>query len=358
MRVAVALVLLVATTAHADDEPLDPGASSANKPGFVTPSMLTGDWGGARTELFDAGVSILPSYAIETFGAPGLDGDWTAVAGLAALEVDLDLSLLIDRRFGRLYAQGFAIHGNGLTERLNEVFGVSNNVAPPDVRLFEAWIEQPFGPLTVRAGLLSADQEFVISEQSSALIDATFGIITMFSVNIIGPVYPVAGLGASARYESEAVTVRAAVYDGEQINSHGIPTELGDAALALGEVAAGSWKLGGWHHTERGDAVYAIVDRQLDDRLGMFVRAAVASEGPVTHYADAGIRIVPSSHRVDDVVSLGLAFADGDQGAQTLVEASYQVALTGWLVLQPDAQLLFRREGTAGVVGARVLVTF
>ena len=67
------------------------GASSPNKPGFQTPAVLTGDWGGARTTLYDAGVSILPSYAIELFGTPALDTDRTAFDGLVALEVELDL---------------------------------------------------------------------------------------------------------------------------------------------------------------------------------------------------------------------------------------------------------------------------
>ena len=77
----------------------------------------------------------------------------------------------------------------------------------------------------------------------------------------------------------------------------------------------------------------------------------MASEGPIVRYADAGIRISPGEARPSDVASIGLAFADGEQGAQTLVEATYQVAVTGWLVLQPDAQVIFRREGPASYLG-------
>ncbi|MDX2091603.1 MAG: carbohydrate porin [Kofleriaceae bacterium] len=378
MRVAVTIGLVCASTlAHADaatdtpdvldeedeaeEERLDPGASSANKPGFQTPAVLTGDWGGVRSDLYDAGFSILPSYSLELFGAPQLVNDPTAFSGLFALELDADLSKLIDSRLGRFYTEGFAIHGDyQLTERLREVFGVSNTVAPPDVRLFEAWLEQPVGPIKVRGGLLSADQEFLISEQSSALIDATFGIITMFSVNIGGPIYPVATPGLSARYESDALTVRAAIYDGDQINSHGIPTSLGDSVLGFVEVTAlGTFKLGGWSHTTLGSALYGVIDRQLDDHLGTFVRGAVASKGPVEIYLDAGIRIDPGKARPNDVISVGIGFADGDPiGAQTLVEGTYQAALTGWLVLQPDVQVILRREGLVGVLGARLLVTF
>lgn len=343
-----------------DKPPLDPGASSPNKPGFQTPALLTGTWGGVRSDLYAAGFSILPSYSVEVFGAPGLDRDATAPAGLAALELDFDLATLLDADLGRAYIEGFAIHGDyRLADRLHDVFGVSNNVAPPELRLFEAWIEQPLGPIKVRAGLLSADQQFVISDQSSALINPTFGMIALFATDIGGPIYPVAAPGISARYASDAVTVRAAVYDGDQVNSHGIPTAVPETALGIAEVTlAGSVKLGAWHHTAKGSALYAILDHQLDAHLGAFARAAVASEGPIESYIDAGIRIAPGEARPEDVASIGLAFLGGDLGVQTMVEGTYQVALRGWLVVQPDAQVIFRREGPACVLGTRLLVTF
>ena len=74
--VPIAAVIALAGTAHADD--LDSGASSAHKPGFVSEGNLTGDWGGRRTELFDHGVSILGSYALEVFTTPALDDDRAA----------------------------------------------------------------------------------------------------------------------------------------------------------------------------------------------------------------------------------------------------------------------------------------
>ena len=56
----------------------------------------------------------------------------------------------------------------------------------------------------MRAGLLSADQQFLIPQQSSALINPTFGIIAMFPANLGGPVYPVATPGLSVRHTSDA----------------------------------------------------------------------------------------------------------------------------------------------------------
>jgi len=340
------------------DAPVDPCSCSPNKPGFHRSGVLTGDWGGLRADLFERGVKVQGTYAGELFAAPGLDGDRVVAAGLAALALDLELATLsgVDH-LGSVHVSAFGIHGRGLSERLMDVFGVSNNVAQTGVRLFEAWLEQSLGPFAVRAGLLAADQELVLAEHSTVLLNATFGIVAMVSYNIGNPVYPVATPGASARLETGPVTVRAALYDGDQHNDHGVPSELGDDALAIGELdLAGTLKLGGWHHTSRGNGYFAIADRQLERHLGAFARLSVAPDKPIPVYVDTGIRIGPGPLRPRDFASLGLAFARSEHGAQTGIELTYQLLVKGWLTIQPDAQLLLTRDGTAGVLAARAVV--
>ncbi|HET9482984.1 MAG TPA: carbohydrate porin, partial [Xanthomonadales bacterium] len=302
-RLAVAAVTLTAATARADHD-------------------------------IAGGVTLVASYAGEVFVAPALDDDRAAVAGLAELALTVDLATLVDDRLGAARVAGFAIHGDGLSAQLMEVLGVSNNVAEEDVRLHEAWIEQPFGPVTLRAGLLAADEEFVIAEQASLLAGATFGMVGMFSSNVGNPIYPVATPGASARFEHGDVVARAAVY-ADPHDDHGIPRSLGDEALAFGELALGGAKLGAWHHTLLGSGYHAILDAELDAEHGGFLRAAYSPDGPITSYADAGVRKGTSS--------VGLAFARTDLGAQTLVEATHQWAATAWLTIQPIAQLVLVR---------------
>ena len=313
--------------------------------------VLAGGTTHAEVRVED-GLTVGAAYAGEVFTAPGLDEDRVVYAGLGSVALDLDLAKLAHDRLGAAHVVGFAIHGEGLTERLNEVLGVSNNVADEEVRLFEAWLDQPLGPLVLRAGLLSADQEFIVADSSTSLIAATFGIIAMFSYNIETPVYPIATPGASLRFEDE-ISVRAAIYDGEAINVHGIPTELGDELLGMFEVGAGPLKLGAWHHTARKNGYYAVADRELGTTAGAFARLAVAPDTPMPLYIDAGVRY---GLRERDALSLGLAFARSDVGAQTLVELTYQAAVTKWLAIQPDLQLVLTREDTHGVLAARVIV--
>ena len=347
-----------AVSAARADMPLDACSCSPNKPGFHRSAVLTGDWGGRRADLFERGVKVQGTYAGELFAAPGFEDDRIVVAGLAALAIDLDLAALarIDR-LGSVHVSAFGIHGRGLSERLMDVFGVSNNVAQPGVRLFEAYFEQSIGPFALRAGLLAADQEYVLAEHSTVLLNATFGILAMVSYNLGNPVYPVATPGASARLELSAVTARAGIYDGDQANANGIPSELGDDALAIGELdLAGTFKLGAWHHTSLGNGYFAIADRQLERHVGAFARLSVAPDKPIGLYVDTGIRIGPGPLRPRDFASIGLAFARSEHGAQTAIELTYQLLVKGWLTIQPDVQLLLTRDGTAGVLAARAVI--
>lgn len=353
----VTIVLTVSAAAHADTPLPDPCACSPNKPGFHRAGALTGDWGGIRGDLFQRGVKVTATYTPEVFAAPQLEHDRAVVAGLGSLAIDVELATLLGKHLGAVHVAGFAIHGRGLSQQLMDVYGVSNNAAPEDVRLFEAWLDQPLGPLSVRAGLLAADQEFTLASHSVVLINATFGVAGIVSYDVLGPVYPVAALGASATLDLGRIVARAAVYDGDNTNDHGLPNAIGDDSLAFGELEyAETFKVGGWRHSALGRGLYAIVDRQLERYVGAFARVA-ASTGPLDAYADTGIRIGPGPLRRRDFASIGMAFAStNDAGNATIVEATYQYLVRGWLTVQPDAQLLFDHNGTRAIVAARMVI--
>ncbi len=295
------------------------------------------------------GFELEGSYAAEVFTAPTFAGRPVALSGLAALALDLDLAIVANEHLGTLHAAAFGIHGRGISERLMDAFGVSGNTATPEVRLYETWYEQPVGPLAIRAGLLTAE-EFTVADHSGGLLAATFGILGSLSYAIGNPVFPVATPGASSRVVLDEVTVRAGVFDGAQRNRYGIPTSPGNDLLALGELGLGeTFKIGGWHHTELGSALYLVLDRQLDDSLSTFLRMSVSPEDALPFYFDAGVQLRGAS--------VGLAFAQADIGPQTVVEASYELVVTGRLTLQPDLQILLMRDATIAVFGARATVS-
>lgn len=357
IRKTSAALLALAGTAHAELKE-DPCACSANKPGFFRRGVLTGDWDGARDDLKDDGIVPQATYAFEVFAAPGLH-DQVVLAGLAVASLDLDLGKLVGDDGASIHVSGLGIHGDGLTAELMDIYGVSGNVAPADVRLFEAWAEQPIGKATVRAGLLSADQEFILARHSTALLNATFGIISQLSTNVEKPVYPFARPGVSARLELPGMTARAAIYDDDASEVHGIPTGLSSSRLAIGEVEARELvKLGAWTASDRGRGIYAIVDHGIARRVGAFARVSYSPGRVVEGYIDAGVRIGPGPLRPNDFAGIGVAYAkttDATLGSQSLFELTYQ-AQFGWLTIQPDVQLLLEHPRTTAIVATRVTI--
>ena len=350
-------MLAAAGTARADLVE-DPCACSANKPGFFRRGTLTGDWDGLRPQLKDDGIIPQATYAFEVFAAPGLH-DQIVIAGLGVASVDFDLGRLAGDDNASVHVSGLGIHGDGLTAELMDIYGVSGNVAPTDVRLFEVWGEQPLGRATVRAGMLSADQEFILARHSTALLNATFGIISQLSTNVERPVYPFARPGVSARFEVPGFTALAAVYDDNATEAHGVPTGFSGKPLLITEVEYDELvKAGAWHDGENGDGVYAIVDHGVANRVGAFARVSYSPHRTVAGYADAGIRIGPGPFRRNDFIGAGVAYAltsDTTLGSQSLFELTYQ-AQFGWLTIQPDFQLLLEHPRTTAIVATRVTI--
>lgn len=347
---AVAVVCVVATTAHADEF-----ATSPARPGYQDSGHLI-DWRG-RDDAEDAGVIVDGTYAVDMFLAPQLQNAAT-VGGLFTAELDLDLAKLVLPGMGTVHVSAFTIHGTSPTDELMDIHGVSGNSAPQEARLFEAWLEQPIGPFAIRAGLISADQEFVYADPADTLLAATFGITTQFTLNIAGPVYPIAAPGISARYEEGRALLQLAVYDGTQSNTRGLPTALGPETLVIAEATYDhDLGIGAWHHTERGDGIYVTADHQLDPRVEAFSRFGYAPDGPSTLYLDAGLRIAPGEPRPDDFLCVGMAFARNERGAEIVLETSYEAQLR-WLTIQPDLQLHMMRDRTVGVVAVRTTVAF
>jgi len=349
VRDVVVSSVLLTSVAHGDEF-----ATSPARPGYEAEDRILTF--ARRTELAERGFMLEGTYAFEMFAAPQL-ADTVTAGGLFMVELDMDLGRLAHRYLGTLRISTVSTHGGSPTDELMDVHGASGNTAPEGNRLFEAWYEQPIGPLTVRGGILAVDQEFNYADPTTTLLGATFGITSQFSYNVGGPLYPVGTPGVSARFEQGKVLLQAAIYDGTQTNTRGIPTDLGPSTLVLAEA---TWNLdvgvGAWHHTERGNGVYATFDHKLDDFVEAFTRIGLSPRGVKT-YLDAGVRIGPGPLRPQDFISIGLAYAQLDTGDQTLVETTYEAQI-GWLTVQPAVQLMMLRERTVGIVATRMTVVF
>jgi hypothetical protein len=342
-------VVAVTSVARADEF-----ANSPTRPGYE-PSDHVFDFA-KRTELDKRGFTVGLTYSLDVFAAPQLEKRLVA-GGMFMTDLDIDFATLANVWLGALHVSTASTHGGSPTDELGDVHGSSGNTAPYGTRLFEAWYEQPFGPVTVRAGILAVDQEYNYADPTTTLLGATFGITAQYGFNVGGPLYPVGTPGISARYDEGKVLLQLAVYDGTSENDRGIPTGLGPATLVLAEA---TWDrdigMGAWRHSEKGSGIYGTFDHRLDEIVEAFFRIGLSPEGMST-YLDAGLRIGPGPIRPQDFVSIGMAFARVDSGDQILVETTYE-AQVKWLTIQPAMQLMMLRERAVGIFATRFTVAF
>ena len=159
---------MLLTGTAAADATVDPCACSPNKPGFHRASALTGDWGGDAQKLFDRGVKLQAVYAPEIFAAPGLDEDRVVDAGLATARARPRA-----RRSSSQEHLGNDAHqrpGDSRPRHLRAADGRLRRIEQrraagcPAVRGLVS--SSRLGPLSIRAGMLSADQEFILAEHA------------------------------------------------------------------------------------------------------------------------------------------------------------------------------------------------
>lgn len=204
----------------------------------------------------------------------------TVFSGRTELAVIGDLERLMGWKDATFRINGYHIHGGALSRSyLGNIAAVSNVEGFPAIRLFEAWLEQKFGPsglFTLRAGQLAADSDFAGSAVAGQFINGTFGWPALHAGNLLsgGPAYPLATPGATLTVKlAEAYklplelalgvyngdTARPGADDPQRRNRHGLDFRLRHGTLWLAEARfalenaerPGTYKLGAWVHSGR-----------------------------------------------------------------------------------------------------------
>ena len=204
----------------------------------------------------------------------------TVFSGRTEMALEGDLEKLMGWKGGSFRLNGYHIHGGALSRSyLGNIAAVSNVEGFPAIRLFEAWLQQKFGPsemFTLRAGQLAADSEFAGSTTAGQFTNGTFGWPAVHAGNLLsgGPAYPLATPGATLTVklaDTAGVPLELAfgVYNGDTArpgpedpqrrNRHGLDFRLRHGALWMTEARfthgdkdrPGTYKLGAWAHTGR-----------------------------------------------------------------------------------------------------------
>ncbi|HIJ37902.1 MAG TPA: carbohydrate porin [Rhodospirillaceae bacterium] len=369
---AAFLLLLTASPALAEDpEPQQPV-------GLWDQDLLTGDWGGLRTELADKGMAFGLRSITEVFAtASGGIRRGTVAENQFLLTTDLDSEKMGGPAGLTFHAGAISVEGRGPGfNNLGNALDVTNIELPGRnqryTRLWTLWGQQTGfdGVLSVRAGQLSVDDEFLVSPTAANFINSSFGWPGLGFANLpagrpndqnltLGPGYPLGAPGVRlAVTPSEDFAWLTAVFSHQpaSVDRTGIQFKVSGDKLIVTELqylknqakdAEGlplMLKLGAWYDTadfsdlhlnnagrslqrfggtplqHSGEqALYGVFDQTVwrsedaSQALSLFLRAGTApdqSVNLVTWYADGGLGIKGAYPGRDaDILSVGFGFA-------------------------------------------------
>ena len=243
------------------------------------PTGLTGDWGGMRTQLHDAGIDAAASYVSETGGnfegglrqitretgqfALGFTADMAALAGLDGGTMQLTVT---DRRGEDLGAAA----NLGVLQQVQEVFGRGQTE-----RLTQLWYEQRFdqGTWALKLGRTTVGEDF----DNFPCYFMNLSLCGSVPGNLAGSYWynwPVSQWSGRLRYNDGNRYIQGAVYEPNPRNlensfSFGhfsgatgvlVPFEIGWDPDPTATGGIGIYKIGGWYSNTPGDDLLLGID--------------------------------------------------------------------------------------------------
>ena len=329
-------------------------------PGVPEPSIATSlpielaDPGGIRSSLSERGITYGYNYIGEVLSnRKGGIETGTIYDGRLELYVDADLEKSLGLSGLSFHAHGYQIHGQGVTvTKVGNFNALSGIEATATTRLLDIWLEQKlFGDkLSIRAGQMAVDTEFILADSAAQFISASFGWPTITASNLPngGSAYPLAAPGVRVEWKpTDQLGFRVAVFnddpagpcniDPQFCNPHGLEFRTQDDPYVVGELEyrynqnsgglPGMVKLGGWgdfgnFDDQRFDnAGLSLADpgsssiaRSFDDNYGFYAiidqQIFASSDGTEAVSAFARVMGAPSDRNlIDFYADGGLVFS-------------------------------------------------
>lgn len=261
------------------------------EPWLLTTPRISGEWSGVRPLIEDRGVSVSGSYSAEVWGnTVGGIGTGAVYTGLLDFGVDVDLERAFGWQGASLSTTWLWLSGSDLSEKyVGNFLTVSNLAGFNSLRMLELWFEQELwdGLISIRAGQLDADAEFMLSDYAALFLNGTFGWPAVAYMNLPegGPGYPMGTLGARlAVHPTESVSILAAAFQGnvfaQDVNRHGfryrLSAETGYTFLMETQWRwcqndtglPGGLKLGGW--AQSGKFADALAESTASGNFGFY----------------------------------------------------------------------------------------
>lgn len=375
---------------------------------------LTGDWGGARHSMEEAGISAELLYKFDVIGntSGGIKEGTRALDNLDAIFTFDGEKLVGARGLGATVHLVNNFGGRPDVDLVGSSQGIDNiEVIRPAFIVYQAYLEQNLldDRLSILAGIYGADTEFYITDSSMLFLHSTFGTGTDFAQSgQNGPsIFPYTSVGSRIRVKPTDYTyIQAAVLDGvpgDVDHPRGTHINFGedDGVLVIAETGytpeGAKVAVGGWYYTEELDhltlpgvkehsqGAYIIGEKQVyqesgEQGLAIFGHLGFAnSEVEQFDYAWSTGLLYTGLFRGRDEGQMGFGITGAHNGsefrdaavaagtpvntAETTFELTYNDFLTPWLCVQPDVQYIINpgtdpSRDNALVLGTRFSMNF
>ena len=308
--------------------------------------------------------------------------------GMGHLKMGFDTEKARWWKGGSFFINGASIHGKSLSENFTGDLQIVSNIdAGTHVYMHELWFNQEFEKFSFTVGLQDLNVDFMVSENGSEFINSSLGVPPVISGNLPVPIFPLTGLGVSARWNiNDKFAWQAAVFDGCQkpfeYNVHNLHWSFSkdDGMLVVTEFHSKSnlkekeatYKLGAYYHSGLSEfdgktqttnivfknnyGVYLIADQPVVERknrkIDLFSQIAVApkSKNEYNYYIGMGANCFGLFNKEKND---GLGFAIAHVGLhnsfnkhETTLELYYKYQLTENMAIQPDIQYIINPSGT------------
>lgn len=291
-RIATAALALMAALAPAVSAMA--GAKDESAAEWLLPKVFS-DW---RNSLAARGLALSGTYVADNIGnATGGMSRGAIHFGRLDLSADADLDKLFGWSGAKFHGNTHWLYGRGLSRNyIGNIATISEIEARPDIRLYEAYVEQSFagGLWSLKVGQQASDTEFFDSQTDDLFVNGTFGWPAIKATNLPagGPAPPIAALGLRLKAKiADNVTLFGAIFNGSAArpstdddpqlsDRHGTAFRVDDPAWMIGQVRfdytapigqglPGNFTPGGWSHLGQfDDQRFSIAGSSLADPDG------------------------------------------------------------------------------------------
>ena len=224
-------------------ELLDPRPAA---PSSASSSAQATTWAAVQKKATELGVALSFVYDGEGFvNTVGGLRTGTVYLGNLHMMLTVDAARLLGWPGATFFFNGLVTHGGHPSGLVGDAQGVSNLEAPPDGKLYEAWLQQNlFGnEFSALVGRYDLNTEFYRLQSAALFLNGSFGVGPEFSQSGLGgpSIFPDTSVGIRVAFKPvRGVVLRGALLDGVPVDRPDGGQRIfskGDGLLLVGEAA-------------------------------------------------------------------------------------------------------------------------